>query len=68
MLNRVALGLEDAARERRRRALLQSLFEITRFSFAAGLIWMLHKETAEIVLSGFLIAALLVVTPHFLSL
>lgn len=68
MLNRVALGLEDAARERRRRALLQSFFEVTRFSFAVGLILMLRRETAEVVLGGFLIAALLVVTVQFFTL
>jgi len=68
MLYTVALGLENAARETRRRALLQIRFEFARFSLAVCLIWMLHKETAEVVLGGFLIAALLVVAPHFFSL
>ena len=63
-MNRVAFGIEDAARERRFRGVVQGSFETGRFLFAIGIISVLTIHTAEAALSGFLMAAVLVVVFH----
>ena len=64
VFNRVAMALEDAARERRFRGVLQGGFEILRFGSAIGLIAILTLPAAETVLTGFVLAGLLVVIVH----
>ena len=64
LVNRVAFGIEDAARERRFRGVVQGSFETGRFLFAIGIISVLTIHTAEAALSGFLMAAVLVVVFH----
>lgn len=68
ILNRVAVALEDAARERRFRGIMQGGFELGRFLFAIGLIFFLASHRAETALDGFLIAAILTVAAHGLFL
>ena len=62
--NRIGFGLEDAARERRFRGVVQGFLELSRFSFAIGLVFLLEKANAQTVLSGFVGAALLTVALH----
>lgn len=62
--NRLALGLEDAARKRKVRAIIQGGFEIGRFVLAIGLIVAFAAQKASIALAGFLLAALLAVIVH----
>lgn len=64
LLNRVAFGIEDAARERCFRGVIQGSFETGRFLFAIGIIILLTAHTAEAALSGFLIAAVLALACH----
>lgn len=64
ILNRVAFALEDAARKRRFRGLIQGAFEAMRFLFAVGFIIIFALPHTEIVLSGFVIAGVLVVIGH----
>ncbi len=64
VFNRVAMGLEDAARERRFRGVIQGGFEILRFGFAIGLIVIFTLPAAETVLTGFVLAGILVVIVH----
>ncbi|OGR28096.1 MAG: hypothetical protein A2277_14965 [Desulfobacterales bacterium RIFOXYA12_FULL_46_15] len=64
ILNRVAFALEDAARLRQFRGLIQGTFEAMRFLFAVGFIIIFALPRTEIVLSGFVIAGVLVVTGH----
>ncbi len=64
VFNRVAMALEDAARERRFRGILQGGFEILRFGSAIGLIVIFTLPAAETVLSGFVLAGILVVIFH----
>jgi len=64
VLNRIAFALEDAARKRRFRGIIQGVFEVMRFFFAIALIILLSVPEAEIVLSGFVIAGVLVVIAH----
>ena len=64
VFNRVAMGLEDAARERRFRGVLQGGFEILRFASAIGLIAVFTLPAAETVLTGFVLAGILVVIVH----
>ncbi|MDZ7664910.1 MAG: hypothetical protein U5K27_06195 [Desulfotignum sp.] len=64
VFNRVAVALEDAARERRFRGLLQGGFEILRFGSAVGLIIVFTLPAAETVLTGFVLAGILVVMVH----
>jgi O-antigen/teichoic acid export membrane protein len=64
VFNRVAMGLEDAARKRRFRGILQGSFEIMRFVFAIGFIIIFALPVAETVLSGFVLAGILAVTAH----
>jgi len=68
LVNRVAFGIEDAARERRFRGVVQGSFEAGRFLFAIGIITLLTIHTAEAALSGFLMAAVLAVVFHGLFL
>ena len=63
ILNRVAFGLEDAARKRRFRGIIQGAFEALRFLFAIGLV-ILWAADAKTVLSGFAIASALAVIAH----
>jgi O-antigen/teichoic acid export membrane protein len=62
--NRVAFGLEDAARERRFRGIVQGFFEVSRFLFAIGFFFLLDETNAQTALSGFVVAALLTVAIH----
>jgi O-antigen/teichoic acid export membrane protein len=64
VLNRVGLGLEDAARKRRFRGLVYGGFEVLRFGFAVGLILVFALPVAETVLSGFVLAGILAVAAH----
>jgi O-antigen/teichoic acid export membrane protein len=64
VLNRVGLALEDAARKRRFRGIIQGGFEVMRFGFAAGLILVFDSPGAEAVLSGFVMAGILIVFIH----
>ena len=64
VLNRIAFSLEDAARERRFRGIIQGSFETGRFLIAIGLISFLTTYKAEVALIGFLIAAVLAVVCH----
>jgi O-antigen/teichoic acid export membrane protein len=66
--NRVAVALEDAARERRFRGVLQGGFEMLRFAFAIALITIFTLPAAETVLIGFVLAGILVVTGHAIFL
>jgi len=62
--NRLALALEDAARERRFRGVLQGGFEMLRFGSAIVLITIFALPFAETVLFGFVLAGVLVVMIH----
>jgi O-antigen/teichoic acid export membrane protein len=64
IFNRTAIALEDAARKRRFRGILQASFEALRFFFAIALVIVLALPAAETVLSGFVMAGILVVTVH----
>lgn len=64
LLNRVASGLEDAARKRRFRGLIQGAFEVLRFFFAIILVIFLTSPDAQTVLAGFVIAGLLIAAAH----
>ncbi len=64
VFNRVAMALEDAARKRRFRGILQGSFETLRFVFAIGLVIIFALPVVEIVLSGFVLAGILVVIVH----
>lgn len=64
VFNRVAVALEDAARERRFRGVLQGGFEMLRFGSAVGLVTILTLPAAETVLTGFVLAGILVVMAH----
>ena len=64
IFNRTAIALEDAARKRRLRGILQASFEVLRFFFAIALVVILALPAAETVLSGFVMAGILVVTVH----
>ncbi|MCA1794037.1 MAG: lipopolysaccharide biosynthesis protein [Desulfotignum sp.] len=64
IFNRVAMALEDAARKRRFRGIIQGSFELMRFVFAIGLVIIFALPVAEIVLSGFVLAGILVVIVH----
>jgi O-antigen/teichoic acid export membrane protein len=64
VFNRVGLALEDAARKRRFRGMIQGGFEALRFGFAVGLIFILARPDAETVLSGFVLAGILAVVAH----
>jgi O-antigen/teichoic acid export membrane protein len=64
VFNRVGLALEDAARRRRFRGIVQGGFEVMRFGFAVGLILVFVLPDAETVLSGFVLAGVLVVITH----
>jgi O-antigen/teichoic acid export membrane protein len=70
VFNRVGLALEDAARKRRFRGIVQGGFEVMRFVFAVGLIVFFALHDAETVLTGFVLAGVLIVIAHglFLSL
>jgi len=65
VINNVALSMENAARERRFRGIVQGGFEFTRFFLAIGLILLLGKTDAKTALSGFVVAASLAVVIHF---
>jgi len=64
VVNRVAFGLEDGARERRFRGIVQGFFELSRFSFAIGLVFLLDLKNAQTILTGFVGAGLLTVSLH----
>jgi O-antigen/teichoic acid export membrane protein len=64
VFNRVGLALEDAARKRKFRGMIQGGFEVLRFGFAVGLIFILARPDAETVLSGFVLAGILIVVAH----
>lgn len=64
LLNRIGFGIEDAARERRLRGVIQVGFEIGRFVIGIGLVVLFSCRKAEIVLLGFLIAAVFAVLSH----
>jgi O-antigen/teichoic acid export membrane protein len=64
VFNRVALALEDAARKRRFRGIIQGIFEVMRFLVAIGLVILVATPDAETVLSGFVMAAILIVIAH----
>jgi len=61
---RVASGLEDAARERRFRGIVQGVFELSRFLFAIGLVCLWDQNNAQTVLGGFVAAGFLTVAIH----
>ncbi|MCF8093600.1 MAG: hypothetical protein K9K40_14220 [Desulfotignum sp.] len=62
--NRVGLALEDAARKRKFRGIVQGIFEAMRFIFAVGLIFFLATPEAETVLIGFAMAGGVIVIAH----
>jgi O-antigen/teichoic acid export membrane protein len=64
VFNRVGLALEDAARKRRFRGIIQGGFEVLRFGFAVGLIFIFARPDAETVLSGFVLAGVLMMAAH----
>jgi len=64
ILNRVAFGLEDAARKRRFRGIIQGIFEALRFLFAGGFVILWAAPDAKTVLMGFAVAGTLVVIAH----
>lgn len=64
IFNRVAFSLEDAARKRRFRGIIQGVFEALRFLFAISFVILWASPDAETVLSGFVIAGTLVVIGH----
>ena len=64
ILNRAAIALADAARNRRFRGIVQGSFEILRFGLAIGLILVFSIPKAETVLTGFVMAGILVVMVH----
>jgi O-antigen/teichoic acid export membrane protein len=64
MFNRVGLALEDAARKRKFRGIVQGGFDVMRFGFAAGLIFFLGLPSAETALSGFVMSGILIVLAH----
>jgi O-antigen/teichoic acid export membrane protein len=64
VFNRVGLALEDAARMRRFRGIIQGGGEVMRFGFAVGLILIFALADAETVLTGFVLAGVLVVAAH----
>ena len=64
VFNRVGLALEDAARKRRFRGMIQGGFEVLRFGFAGGFILVFARPDAEMVLSGFVLAGILIVAVH----
>ncbi|WDP85955.1 MAG: hypothetical protein HUN05_13080 [Desulfobacter sp.] len=67
-LNRVALGVEDASRQRHYRTVTQSVFEIGRFFMAVCLILWLSKPSAEMALAGFVLSGLVTMAVHFFFL
>jgi O-antigen/teichoic acid export membrane protein len=68
VFNRVALALEDAARKRWFRAVMQAGFEAGRFVFAVSLIVLLAAPDASAVLTGFILAGGLSALAHFFYL
>ncbi len=64
ILHRVAFGLEDAARKRRFRGIIQGIFEALRFMFAIGFVILWATPDAKTVLMGFAVAGTLVVIAH----
>ncbi len=66
VFNRVALALEDAARKRRFRGMMQGGFEAGRFLLAIMLIVLLAAPEAVTVLIGFVLAAALAAGGHIL--
>lgn len=66
VINRAAWGFEDAVRERRFRACVQTGFEINRFLFAIGFMVVLKNSTAVIGLNGFILAGFVIVAAHWM--
>jgi O-antigen/teichoic acid export membrane protein len=66
VFNRVALALEDAARKRRFRGMMQGGFEAGRFLLAVTLMVLLAAPNASTVLAGFVLAAALAAGGHIL--
>ncbi len=64
VLIRVAVGVEDAARKRRVRALSQVFFEVVRFLFAVGLIFLSGHAVAETTMIGFVFGGFLTILFH----
>lgn len=64
VVNRIALGIEDAARKRRFRAVAQSGFEVGRFAAGIGMVIVLNDSRAWPVLTGFLMAAVPLIAAH----
>jgi O-antigen/teichoic acid export membrane protein len=64
VFNRVGLALEDAARKRRFRGIIQGGGEVMRFGFAVALILIFALPDAETVLTGFVLAGVLMVIAH----
>lgn len=65
VLNRIALAFEDAARERRARAVFQVAFEVGRFGLAVLLLMFAGQKRSEIALMGFILAASGVIVLQF---
>jgi O-antigen/teichoic acid export membrane protein len=68
VFNRVALALEDAARRRRFRGVMQAGFEAGRFLFAAGLVVLMTAPDAATVLTGFVLAGAVAAGVHVIYL
>jgi O-antigen/teichoic acid export membrane protein len=64
ILNRAAIALADAARKRRFRGMVQGSFEMLRFGLAICLVIVFSVPKAETVLTGFVMAGILVVMVH----
>ena len=64
VVNRSALGVEDASRKRSLRAISQGIFEISRFLIAVILILLLSNPSAVITMLGFVLGGLLTATVH----
>lgn len=64
ILNRAAIALADAARKRRFRGIVQGSFEMLRFGLAICLVIFFSVPKAETVLTGFVMAGILVVMVH----
>jgi O-antigen/teichoic acid export membrane protein len=64
VLNRIAFALEDAARARRARAIIQGAFEVGRFALAFGFIYLSGRENAAMVFVGFVVAGFMAMIAH----